>query len=414
MGSNQARLETDADRADARAPQSPVAGFPGRDDFDRDVWCVLGLPIDRIDLAGAAAAVEEAVRLPRPLNIATPNVNWLVRALKDRQARRLVLDADLSLVDGAPLVAAARLLGARLMGRVAGSDLFEALRARPRPPGRRLRVFFLGGEAGTAERAAKALADEGGLEPAGYLNPGFGDVESMSGEDVIARINAASPDFVVVSLGAAKGQAWIARNKDRLTAPVASALGAVVNFAAGTVRRAPRWVSRIGFEWVWRIGAEPALWRRYAADGAALAAIAATRLVPQLLWARPRRRGAPASATLENGPGGVIIRLAGDLVAGDLAPVRTAFRAGADADGDVSLDFTRAAGMDPAFLGQVLMLEKRLIRRGAALRVFGLSPAGRALFRANAMDYPLADEKPSAARQDVTNCGRAEKMRGQQ
>src|SRR5690606_26103018 len=116
--------------------------------------------------------------------------------------------------------------------RVAGADLFEALRARE--GGRPLRVFFFGGREGSAEAAHAALARApGGLEAAGWLNPGFGDVETMSTDDILAAIDAAAPDFVVVSLGAAKGQAWIERNGARLKAPVIAHLGAVVDFTAG-------------------------------------------------------------------------------------------------------------------------------------------------------------------------------------
>ena len=69
--------------------------------------------------------------------------------------------------------------------------------------------------------------------------PGFGDVESMSGDDVRAKINAANADFIIVSLGAAKGQAWIEHNQAHLDAPVIAHLGAVVDFVAGTISRAP-------------------------------------------------------------------------------------------------------------------------------------------------------------------------------
>ena len=120
----------------------------------------------------------------------------------------------------------------------------------------------------------------------GFESPGYGDVESMSSPETIQRINAARADFVVVSLGAQKGQAWIVRNRERLSAPVVSHLGAVVNFVAGEVLRAPRWMQRGGMEWAWRILQEPALARRYAKDGFVLFG-----LVVREVWLRVRRRG---------------------------------------------------------------------------------------------------------------------------
>jgi N-acetylglucosaminyldiphosphoundecaprenol N-acetyl-beta-D-mannosaminyltransferase len=365
-----------------------------RDDFDRDVWCILGLPIDMTTTAGAAIAIEAAVRERRRLSLVTPNVNWLVRAHRDPHARRQIIDADLSLADGAPVAALARLLGAPIGERAAGADLFEALRLRPGFAGRRIRVFFFGGRNGAAEAAARRLAAErGGLETAGFLNPGFGDVASMSGAETIAAINAARPDFVVVSLGAAKGQDWIEANAARLEAPVIAHLGAVVDFTGGTIRRAPPALARLGFEWLFRIYAEPALWRRYAGDGLRFLAILARRLPA----ARAARLvGPPAEASLEHTPGGTLIRIAGAPAHGGLGPVREAFRAAAAASGDVIVDMSAAAGADPAFLGQVLMLEKATRARGARLRLSGLSPRLAALFTANSMNYADAGSHAAA------------------
>jgi len=194
-----------------RVRRAGNAAALGRDDFDRDVWCLMGLPVDIAGVDQAIAAIDHAARSKRKLSIVTPNVNWLVRGLREPEARREVLNADLSLVDGAPLVMMAKLLGVPVGSRVAGSDLFEALRRRPGFSGRKLKVFFFGGRDGSAQAAAKAVNDEkGGVRAAGFFNPGQGDVESMSTDEIIDEINAAEPDFVVVALGAAKGQALAA------------------------------------------------------------------------------------------------------------------------------------------------------------------------------------------------------------
>lgn len=374
------------------------------DDFDRDVWCILGLPIDAADIPDAVEAVETAVRSGRRLSFVTPNVNWLVRALDDETARRQVLNADLSLADGAPLVAVARLLGAPIRRRAAGSDLFEALALRPGFPGRRIRVFFFGGRDGSAEAACAALARKpGGLEAAGWLNPGFGDVASMSSETVIAEINAAAPDFVVVALGAAKGQEWIEANRSRLTAPVIAHLGAVVDFAAGTVRRAPRWITAIGLEWAWRIAEEPALWRRYGRDALSFGGILATRLAPQVFLGRGRGRGA-AAATVKRQADGVVVQLSARLAHAGLQPVRAAFREAAAAGAPVILDFRDVRSLDRAFLGLVLMLEKTLPAGG--LKTAAASRRLTALLAANAMIYPIAGIAPAVS-QDKPRRARA-------
>jgi len=370
-------------------PDAParVAAFRKTDDFDRDVWSVIGLPIDRLDTSAALGAIERAARDGDRLSFVTPNVNFLVRATRDADERRRIIDADLSLVDGAPLVAIGRVLGMTALTRCAGSDIFEALRKRPAFSGRRLRVFFFGGRDGAAEAAANALAAENrGLEPAGWLNPGFGDVAAISAPEIIGAINKAAPDFLVVALGASKGQAFIDANLDRLTAPVIAHLGAVVDFTAGSIERAPAWLRRLSLEWAFRILAEPSLWRRYWNDALGLAGVTATKVLPAIR--RLRRSGRRAAAPVIVDDGGARVVLSGDLCADDLEPVRTAFRAASRNAGDVTLDFLDAGAIDAAFLGQVLMLEKAVRRSGKALRIGGAAPSIRRILKAHSMAYP--------------------------
>lgn len=389
MNSLSANRQPAERRADAAAP---AARALPRDDFDRDVWCVLGIPVDMTTTAEAVLAIETAARDRRRLSFVTPNVNWLVRAARDEHARRQIVDADLSLADGAPLVLLARLLGAPIRERAAGADVFEALRLRPGFAGRRLKVFFFGGRDGSAQAASRRVNEErGGVESVGWKNPGFGDVAAMSGPETIGEINATRPDFVVVALGAAKGQDWIEANAPRLEAPVLAHLGAVVDFTGGAVRRAPNAISRIGLEWLWRIFADPGLWRRYALDGVRLVRLSLVRVLPQLMIGRPNA-GERAAARLETEGGSSVVRLAG-VLAGDLGEVRAAFRAVAAAASDeVVLDFSAVEDADRAFLGQVLMLEKALRPGGGAIRVRGHNPRLAALFRANAMTYAGANE----------------------
>lgn len=381
----------------AQSPEARGAFAPlRRDDFDRDVWCLMGLAVDAADINRAIAEIDDAVRTRRQLSFVTPNVNFLVRAMKDESARRDILNADLSLADGAPLVAMAKTLGVPVRSRVAGSDLFEALRRRPGFAGRRLKVFFFGGRPGAAEAAFQAINKEkGGVEAVGWHNPGFGDVESMSSDEVIAKINATEADFVMVALGAAKGQAWIEYNRDRLTAPVTAHLGAVVDFTAGGVARAPEWVQRAGLEWMWRIKEEPSLWRRYFDDGVALAGLALTGLLPQSR--QPGVVSGEGRAEVMQGAGETVVRLAGVLGHGGLKPVREAFRAAAALGRPVCLDLTGVEAADRAFLGQVLMLEKHIGRSGAGITVLGANSRLKSLFRANGMNYAARASSEDAA-----------------
>lgn len=244
---------------------------------------LLGIGFDVSSLDETVARLREAALTRQSLFLSTANVNFVVLAAKDAAFRESLEASDLCVPDGAPIVWVARLLRLPLKQRVAGADIFEALRNSPGTP---LRIYFFGGPPGTAARAGEVINAEGrGLVCVGFESPGYGGIESMSGAATIERINAADADFVVVSLGAQKGQAWIMRNRERLSAPIVSHLGAVVNFVTGGVLRAPRWMQRAGLEWAWRIRQEPHLATRYARDAAALFALFAREL-----WLRARHR----------------------------------------------------------------------------------------------------------------------------
>ncbi len=384
---------------DALTAVAPHARLLAEDDFSRDVWSVFGLPIDLVTAPQAVELIEISARDRRPLAFVTPNVNFLIRCLNDPNARREVIDSDLSLIDGAPLVVLGRFAGVPIRERCAGSDVFAALRLRPGFPGRRLRVFFFGGRDGAAKAAAEKLnAEKRGVEAAGFLNPGHGDVESMSRPEIINEINAAEADFVLVALGAAKGQRWIDQNRAKLNAPVIAHLGAVMDFVAGTIRRAPRWVARTGLEWAWRIKEEPSLWRRYWTDGAALAGVMPQLMSAALTTRLPARRAGDCRAHAGNGL--TVIELVGDLSVRNRDLARAAFRTAARADGDVILDLAQLRRVDASVLGQILMLEKAIRARGGAIAVRNQSKRMRRLFAAHAMNYRQATDQLQASGPD--------------
>jgi N-acetylglucosaminyldiphosphoundecaprenol N-acetyl-beta-D-mannosaminyltransferase len=387
---SKANQQVNAPAARVEPARPALAPFVG-DDFDRDVWSVLGIPVDLATAPQAVVAIEAAARDRRPLSFVTPNVNFLVRAVGDAAARRDILDTDLSLVDGAPLVALGRLTGVPVRERCAGSDVFDALRRRPGFPGRRIRVFFFGGRDGAAEAAALTVEREGrGIEAAGFHDPGAGDVASMSGDAIIEKINASSADFLVVALGAAKGQAWITQNRHRLDAPIVAHLGAVVDFTAGSIARAPKWVRRLGLEWAWRIKEEPSLWRRYWRDGLGLLGLLA-RALPTAIAANAPKAAKPASASFRREPGRTIVDLAGDLTEPNRDALRVALRAAALEGRDIVLDLGAVSRIDASFLGLTLMLEKNLAARGAAVFLASPSRRNRRLFAAHSMNYAIVD-----------------------
>ncbi len=328
-------------------------------DFSRDVYCLLGLPFDAVDLAEAESHIRQSVEHRTPCFLSTPNLNFLIASQTDAAFRDSVINSDLSVADGMPIVWLCRLLGIPIHERVAGSTLFEKLR---QDSGKKISVYFFGGLDGVAESACKQLNNENkGISCVGFESPGFGDIEDMSADALIQRINDSKADFLVVALGARKGQAWIERNRSRLNTPVISHLGAVLNFVAGTVNRAPTWVQKIGCEWLWRIKEEPAIWKRYAQDGFHLMALMATIVVPYALFLRRHKqkfkKSDAAIAAAETTEDSFILRLSGSWTKDNLQLLREHFRNATRNGKNIMIDMGEVTYIDSAFVG-LLMLVK--------------------------------------------------------
>ena len=287
-------------------------------DFTRPYYCVFGIAFDHVRMADVLERAGASLGQRHRLVVSTPNVNNIVAAQVDAGFRDSVGRCNLVVADGMPLVWVARMLGIKAR-RIAGSDFFERLMHGEAGP---LKVFFFGGPEGVAEKASTRLSlMSGAMKGAGGLYPGFGSVAEMAADHVAHNINQSRPDFLIVALGTAKGQAWIEQIQPRLHVPMISHLGAVVNFAAGTIRRAPWVLQASGMEWMWRIWEEPTLWRRYYNDAKGLFKLLWSCTLPLVLrrLASPlRRRGAAAHVVVEDIPGACQLVLSGDWTDADM------------------------------------------------------------------------------------------------
>jgi N-acetylglucosaminyldiphosphoundecaprenol N-acetyl-beta-D-mannosaminyltransferase len=365
-----------------------VEGSPPPADFNREVHCLLGLPIDTVDLAAAERRIRAAAATRSPCFLSTPNVNFLIACRTDPVFRTSVMNSDLSVPDGMPLVWLAKMIGIPIRERVAGSTLFDALRYGP---GERLSVYFFGGPDGVAEAAWRQLRCESkGLTCVGYESPGFGSVEQMSSEEMIERINASNADVLVVSLGARKGQAWIERNRSRLNVPVISHLGAVLHFAAGTIRRAPAWMQTAGLEWLWRIKEQPDLWRRYFRDGLGLLNLLLTRVLPYVWYMTSHRTDAgqlkAAKVEAREDVHAYVVGLRGAWTRSNLDIVRRCFKQAVQPGKDVRLDLGGVTHVDSAFVGLVMLLKAYQQQHGRKLEIFSVPRTVRRV-----MEYSCAE-----------------------
>src|SRR5581483_6098581 len=133
--------------------------------------------------------------------------------------------------------------------RVAGSDLVPLLLKVAAEKG--YRAYFLGGAPESTQRAVERLQRQfPELQIAGHYSPKFAPLLEMDHDDICRRVREARADFLFVAFGCPKQEKWIAMHYRSLGVPVVVGVGATIDFLAGTVKRAPRWMQEAGLEWV--------------------------------------------------------------------------------------------------------------------------------------------------------------------
>lgn len=226
-------------------------------------------------------------------HICTGNLDHLYLLQKDADFRKAYETASLVLADGMPVVWLSRMQRGKkpLRERVAGSDLFWKLAQVSQKT--QLRLFFLGGAPGSAQAAAEKVQERyPGAQIVGVYCPPH-DRFSTAAEQTYIRdmIREAAPDVLLVGLGAPKQEKWMLQNKASLGVPVSVGVGGTFEMAAGTVKRAPQWLQRLGLEWAFRLLQDPGrLYRRYICNDMPFLLRAVTRVFLSNL----RKQEAPA------------------------------------------------------------------------------------------------------------------------
>lgn len=225
---------------------------------------VLGVEIDPVTMSEAIAAFERMVETRHPHLVFSANVDICMQARRDHELASILRAADLVLVDGTPMMWAARFLGSPFPERVSGSDFLTRFCRTAVQSGYKL--FFLGAAPGVARRARLAL--EGahpGITIAGTYSPPYGfEYDDQENWRIVQEIRRASPDVLFVAFGAPKEQKWLYRYRNELSVPVSMGIGSAFDYVAGRLKRAPRWMQSMGLEWSYRLVQEPRrLWRRY-------------------------------------------------------------------------------------------------------------------------------------------------------
>lgn len=220
---------------------------------------LLGTPMDVASMAETVNCINKSVAEGRFIQHVVVNVAKLMNMRTDPELRKSVTSCDIINIDGMGVVFGARFLGHDVRERVAGVDLFEALLQMSAQQG--YPVYLLGAEEHiVAEVAKRASTSYPNLIVAGFHHGYFWENERA----VVERIRSSKAKLLFVAITSPKKENFINRWKSDLGVNFVMGVGGTFDVVAGKVRRAPTWMQRYGFEWLFRVLQEPMrLWRRY-------------------------------------------------------------------------------------------------------------------------------------------------------
>jgi N-acetylglucosaminyldiphosphoundecaprenol N-acetyl-beta-D-mannosaminyltransferase len=336
---------------------------------------VLGVPFENVTKAEAVARIEGMIASGRPHHVVTANVDFLVRARRDVELRRILIEADLALCDGTPLLWASRWLGNPLPERVAGADVVPDLIRAAAARGHR--IYLLGAGPSVAANAADRLRKEHpNLVIAGHYSPPFSDLLEMDFADISLRVRSARPDILLVSFGCPKQEKWIAKHHQRLGVPVLIGVGATLDFLSGRIRRAPAFMQSHGLEFLYRLAQEPRrLAGRYAGDF--LHFIPAIARQCWRLRPPPGPAIPPSVVSSTRPPDWRDVRVNGDLCASVLGELRAFFTETLGTGEHCQLDLSGVRFIDSTGAALLLQWRRRLRAQGLRLVLFNPSPTVR-------------------------------------
>ena len=239
---------------------------------------VLGVPIHTTSFEDACDRIQTWTESKASCYIVAANVHVVMTAYWQPKYRQILHGAALVTSDGMPLVWALRLLGANRQTRVYGPDLMLAWCDRAARLS--LPIYLYGAAEPILQKLTHNLKQSfPGLTIAGSHAPPFRPSTSAEERADIERIHLSGASVVFVGLGCPKQEEWMARQQGKLKA-VMIGVGAAFNFHSGEVAQAPRWLMKLGLEWLYRLCKEPRrLWRRYLINNPAFLALFGVQLI---------------------------------------------------------------------------------------------------------------------------------------
>lgn len=223
--------------------------------------------VSNITMNEALDDIEKMIRSKKKSYVVAVNVDVIMKIEQDEELKTITNEADMVLTDGKPLIWISKLKKAPIKEKISGSDLVPKLCELSDKKG--YTIFILGGKDGIAEQAKKKLESQyKNIRIVGVYSPKFGfEDDKKELTKINSMINKKKPDLLFVCLGCPKQEKWIYNHINEYDAKVSICAGATVDFLAGNMKRAPKWMSNCGLEWFYRFLQEPKrLFKRYFID----------------------------------------------------------------------------------------------------------------------------------------------------
>lgn len=221
----------------------------------REKISILGVKIDNITLAECGDRTKELIETSNKSCkiIVAPNTEFVMCAQKDKEFFDILQQAELATPDSIGIIIGARLQNKKFKQRIPGQAYFREIIRRAEIEG--WSIYILGGTEEVIEKAVLKVKED--FPKANIIGYHEGYFIKDSEEDVIKQINELQPNVLFVAMGAPKQEKWIYKNKEKLKVDVAAGQGGTLDYEAGRIKRAPKFIQKIGMEWFWRLILQP-------------------------------------------------------------------------------------------------------------------------------------------------------------
>ncbi len=248
----------------------------------RETVKILGVEIDHITVEEAGQITKNLIEKSNKTCqlIVAPNVEFIMRAQKDKEFFEILNSAKLATPDSIGIQIAAKLQKKPLKQRIPGQAYFRKVLEVGEKEG--WTFYFLGGKGDTVQKAIQNIKKMyPNLKVAGF-HEGF--FETATEETILAEINQKKPNVLFVAMGAPAQEKWIYRHKQELKVDVAAGQGGTFDYEAGNIKRAPQWIQKCGIEWLWRLILQPSRIKRMIVLPAYLIKIIITKDMTKGKW----------------------------------------------------------------------------------------------------------------------------------